>query len=193
MSSFYSEDELQAIGFESFGQRVQISRKASIYNPRRIRIGSNVRIDDFCILSSGEGGIRLGSYVHVAAYCQLVGRDAIILNDFSGLSARVSIFSSSDDYSGKSLTNPTVPPAYTGVKHGKVEFGRHTIVGAGAVVLPGVTCGDGVAIGSLSLVNRSCESFGIYAGTPARKLGERFRDLLALERQLLDDAAERGR
>jgi galactoside O-acetyltransferase len=97
----------------------------------------------------------------------------------------VSLYSSSDDYTGVHLTNPTVPPAYTGVKHADVRLGRHAIVGAGSVILPGVILGEGVAIGALSLVNRSCEPFGIFAGTPARRVGDRSRQLLEAEQRFL--------
>lgn len=182
--SFYATEELQTLGLASFGEDVRISRKASIYNPGRISLGSHVRIDDFCVLSAGEGGIEIGDYVHIAVYCSLIGAGNIKLNDFCNLSSRVSIYSSNDDYSGEHLTNPTIPDQFTGVTHADVLFGKHVIIGAGAVVLPGVCLEVGVAVGSLSLVSKNCAAFGIYSGIPARRIGERKRDLLELEKQL---------
>ena len=38
--------------------------------------------------------------------------------------------------------------------------------------------------GSMSLINRSTEPWGVYAGIPARRLKERKRDLLELEKKL---------
>lgn len=58
------------------------------------------------------------------------------------------------------------------------------IIGTGSVILPGVTLHEGVAIGALSLVNKNCEAFGIYAGTPARYIGDRKKELLMLEKDL---------
>src|SRR5262245_8011584 len=104
-----SQKEVAALGLGAVGRDVTISRLASFHGNERIAIGDHVRIDDFCILSAGAGGIRIGSYVHVAAYVLMVGAERISLEDFSGLSSRVAIYSSSDDYSGSSLTNPTVP------------------------------------------------------------------------------------
>lgn len=184
MNSHMTESELHSLGLASHGLNVFISRKASIYGAERIHLGNNVRIDDFSILSAGEGGIFLHDYVHVASHSILVGKERIEMCDFSGVSARVCIYSSSDDYSGAALTNPTVPPEFTAVKHAPVRLGRHAIVGAGTVILPGVTLGDGVAVGSLALVTRDCADFGIYAGVPARRIGDRGRQLLALEEQL---------
>lgn len=183
--SFLDAEELKALGLASYRKNVLISRKCSIYGASRIALGDNVRIDDFCVLSSGIGGIIIGSYIHIAVYSSLIGNGKIILNDFSGLSSRVSVYSSNEDYSGLHMTNPTVPDEFKGVIHKPVNIGRHAIIGAGSIVLPGVTISDGVAIGALSLVNRDCKAFGIYLGTPARRKGERKRDLLMFEAQFL--------
>lgn len=179
--------QLSSIGLGSYGNNVQISDKASIYGASRIHIGSNVRIDDFCVLAAGEGGIRIGNYVHIAVACSLIGASPITLEDFSGLSSRVAIYSSSDDYSGNSLTNPTVPNEFKSLNNAPVRLGRHVIVGSGSIVLPGVNIDNGCAIGALSLLTRDCTEFGIYAGNPARRIKDRSRKLLDLERKLLSE------
>lgn len=184
-----SQEAVEQMGFASVGENVQISVRASFYGVSRISIGSNVRIDDFCVLAAGVGGIELGKYVHVAVGSSLIGAGKITLSDFSGLSSRISIYSSSDDYSGATMTNPTVPNRYTGVKHADVFLGRHVIVGSGSVILPGVTLEEGVAVGALSLVTRNCTAFGIYAGNPARRISERKRNLLELEKIFLSGVA----
>lgn len=94
---FLTENQLAALRFKSLGNDVKISDKASIYNAKNISIGNNVRIDDFCILSAGEDGIEIGNNVHIACYCSLIGKGKIILENYSGLSSRVSIYSSNDD------------------------------------------------------------------------------------------------
>lgn len=184
-SSYYSEAELRALGLADFGERVRVSRKASLHGANRITLGSDVRIDDFCVFSAGDGGIRVGSFVHVAVFCSLIGRASIRLEDFANLSSRVSIYSSNDDYSGASMSNPTVPPEFTGVQHAEVVVGRHVIIGSGSVILPGAVLEDGVAVGALSLVRDRCLAFGVYAGVPVRRVKERKRDLLALEARML--------
>ncbi|CAN7356548.1 acyltransferase [Variovorax paradoxus] len=176
-----SREDIEALGFLSIGENLQISDRASFYGADRITLGSNVRIDDFCVLAAGAGGISVGDYVHIAVGAALIGAGKITLSDFSGLSSRVSIYSSSDDYSGAAMTNPTVPAEYTDVKHADVFLGRHVIIGSGSVVLPGIKLEDGVAVGALSLIQKNCTAFGIYAGNPARRISERKRDLLEIE------------
>src|SRR5258706_11098049 len=160
-SPYYTEPELRALGLAACGERVRISRKASIYGACRIAMGGDVRIEDFCVLSAGGGGIRMGWYIHIAVYCSLIGRGAIEIGDFSNFSSRISIYSSNDDYSGAAMTNPLVPEEFTGVQHAPVTIGRHVIVGSGAVILPGAVLEEGVAVGALSLVPALCEAFGV--------------------------------
>ena len=184
-TSFYSASELRAIGFKALGENVLISRKASIYGPGSISIGSNVRIDDFCVLSGGSG-LALGNFVHIASYCALFAGSGIVMRDFSGLSARVLIYSQSEDYSGNSLTNPTVPERYKPkFKKGKVVLEKHAIVGANSTILPGTVLAEGAAVGAHSLVTKNCEAWWIYFGIPAKKLRRRSKALLDLEKELL--------
>ena len=176
---------LERMGFATLGENVFISDRASIYNCANISLGNNVRIDDFCVLSAGEGGINIGNYVHIAVYSSLIGVGKITLSDFCNISSRVAIYSSSDDFSGNWMTNPMVSSEYTNVVHADVSIGRHAIIGTGSVVLPDVIIEDGVAVGALSLVKKRCETFGVYVGTPARKVAERNQDLLQLEHEFL--------
>ncbi len=185
-----TREEIERMGFAAVGANVSISDRASFYNCAGVSIGNHVRIDDFCVLSAGVGGINIGDHVHVAVYSLLIGSGRITLSDFCNISSRVAIYSSSDDYSGATMTNPTVPREYTGVVHADVFFGKHVIVGSGSVILPGLILEEGVAVGALSLVNRDCRAFGIYAGNPAQWVKERKRDLLELEQRFMSDKAK---
>lgn len=183
--AFLSDRQLNDMGFASLGDNVLISDKASIYGASRIKVGNNVRIDDFCVLSAGEGGIDIGNYIHIAVYSSLIGAGKIKISDYSNISSKVTIYSSNDDYSGEYMTNPMVPTTYTNVTHEDVILGKHVIIGSGSVVLPGVTLHEGVAIGALSMVTKNCEAFGVYTGTPAKIIKSRKRNLLNLEQELL--------
>lgn len=182
---YFDPNELKALGLKSVGEEVRISKSARIYHPERIEVGSNVRIDDFCLLSPGKEGIKLGNYVHISAYCGLVGKARIELKDFVGLSSRVYLYSSSDDYSGLSLTNPTVPTEYTDVESDTVMIGKHVILGTCVTVLPGVTIGSSSAIGAYSLVNNDVPEGVIAVGQPCVEIRKRDLKHLELEERLL--------
>lgn len=176
-----SQAEVASLGFAAVGDGVAISDRASFHNCANIRIGNHVRIDDFCVLSAGSGGIVIGNYIHLAVATSLIGAGRIALEDYCNISSRVAIYSSSDDYSGAWMTNPMVPAELTNVLHADVTLGRHVIVGAGSVILPGVVVEEGVAVGALSLIRENCAAFGVYAGIPAVRKGQRLRNLLEVE------------
>lgn len=186
-TSFYTEKELNNIGLKKYGKNVLISRNAVLYNPEKLEVGDNVRIDDFTTIS---GKVKLGDYIHIAQFCGLYGGDeGILMDDFSGLSSRVVIYATSNDYSGESLTNPMVPMKYKQAdKNQTVHLEKHAIVGTTSVILPGVTIGIGSSVGAMSLVTKSLEPWGIYAGSPAKKIKNRSKHLLELEKQLREEA-----
>lgn len=181
--AYLSEQALQAMGFAFLGRNVKVSDKASIYNSDQMRIGDNSRIDDFCVIS---GRIEMGRNVHIAPLCLVAGGEpGIVFGDFSGLAYGAKVFSQSDDYSGATLTNPTVPDKYKEELFSEVRIGRHSIIGTGSVICPGVVIGEGTAVGAMALVMSSTEAWTICAGVPARKIRDRKKTLLDLERDYL--------
>ncbi len=177
--------DIESIGFKSVGKNVLISDKSTIYNAKNIEIGDNVRIDDFCVISAGEGGIKIGNNVHIAVFCSLIGNGYINMNDFSGLSSRVSIYSSTDDYSGDFMTNPTINKEFTNVISGDVYIGKHVIIGSGSIVLPNVRINDYSSIGALSLVNKDINEFKVAVGIPAKEVKNRNKNIKNLEKEFL--------
>lgn len=185
LPGYYGDDELAEFGFRKLGRNVQIARNCTIIALENISIGSNVRIDGYTTISAAGGSLTVGSYIHIGGFCFLSAGSGLELDDFSGLSQGVRIYTKTDDYSGAALTNPTVPAKYLNVEGGPVRLGRHVIIGSGSVVLPNLTIGDGSSVGAMSLVTKSLPDWGVYFGTPARRLRERSKQLLEMEAELL--------
>lgn len=182
--SFLTQNELEKIGFRYLGNNVLISDKCSIYNAKNISIDDNTRIDDYCILSAGEDGIEIGKYVHIACFASLIGKSKITMKDYSGVSSRVSVYSSSDKYDGEWMTNPCLPSTVTNTIHKEVIIGKHVVIGSNSVVLPGVNLCDGSSVGAMSLVNKSIDTPSVYAGIPAKKIKDRKSNIFELEKTL---------
>jgi galactoside O-acetyltransferase len=185
-----SPEELTAAGFRSVGHNCQVSRFARFYGASAIVLGDCVRVDDFAIVSAKEEVI-LGDHVHIAPFCLLMGRSGIVMDSFSGLASRVAVYSESDDPSGRSLVNPTVPRRYKPRYHaGRVRIGRHCGVGTGSTLLPNAVLEEGAIIAAHSLLLSRARAWSIYSGIPARRRRERSRMVLELEASLLE--TERG-
>lgn len=186
---YFTEDELVRLGLSSAGRNVRVARNCIVIGIENMSIGDNVRIDGPTVLTASGGHIHIGSHVHIGGMCFLAGGGGIVMEEFSGLSQGVHIYSTSDDYSGAALTNPTVPQSYLNVKVAPVHLGRHVIVGSGSVILPGCRLGEGTSVGAMSLVTKTLKPWGVYFGTPARRLKARSKALLLLEDELRNSEA----
>ncbi|MCT7522603.1 transferase [Aliarcobacter cryaerophilus] len=188
MNGYYSIDELNNLGLKRVGKNVLISKKASLYGLESIEIDDNSKIDDFAIIS---GNVKIGKNVHIASSCRVAGGSSgIVFEDFSGLAYGVQVFTQTDDYSGKAMTNPTVPKEFKNVYEKNILIGKHTIVGTLSIIMPGVQLHEGTAIGAMSLVRKSTEPWSVYLGNPAKKIKNRSKDLIELERKYLDSISE---
>jgi galactoside O-acetyltransferase len=181
---YLSVEELLGIGMKKIGNNVLIARDAIFVGVENIEIGSNVRIDSNVTLAAASGFIRIGSYVHIGGTSHINCTGGVFIGDFVAISQGVKIYSASDDYTGENMTNPTVPGHLRNDQIAQIKIGSHSIVGSGSVILPGVNLAIGTAIGALSLVKTSTEEFTIYAGSPARKIGERSRNVEKLSAEL---------
>lgn len=59
-------------------------------------------------------------------------------------------------------------------RNGDIVVGNDVWLGRNAMVLNGVTIGDGCIIGAGAVVTRDCEPFGVYVGNPAKCVRMRF-------------------
>lgn len=185
-SKYLTEDDLKDFGFKSIGKNVKISSDARIYGQQNISIGNNVRIDDFVTLSAFTGYIHIGNFVYIARGCHLSGTMGIVLNDFCTLAANNIIYSASDDYSGEFLTGQTLPKEYIKYLGGEVNLGKHVIIGSSVTILGPCKIGEGCSIGAKSLVLKDLDEWGIYVGMPVKRLKDRKKTLLELEKKFLN-------
>jgi len=154
------------------GTNVKIFDQAVIINPNNLEIGENSHIDDFVFLNAGERTV-IGRNVHISAFTSIIGGGELIMEDFSGLSAGCRIITGSDDFSGNSLTNLTVPKEYRDITVGKIHIGKHVILGSNVVVMPNVTIGDGCIVSAGAVINKDLEPWSIYVGYNPKKVGSR--------------------
>lgn len=177
-NEYFSGGELAALNLASVGRHVFISREARICYPERLHIGNQVRIDAFSLLIA-KAPIVIGDNVHIGSSVTINASAEVRIGNFSGISAGTKIFTTDDDYGGDYLTGPTVEPELTNITTAPVRLAEHCIIGANSVILPGATLGEGVAVGSLSLVKGDLAEWGIYGGIPAKLLKPRSRTLLS--------------
>ena len=179
MSNLYTIDELLQLGIKIYGKNILISKYVNIYNPQNLILHDNIRIDDFTIISC-KGIIEIFNYVHISAHCFISSATKIEIGNYSAVSVGTKIFGGCDDFSGQFLSNPTIPNKYTNVKIGDIIIHNNVIIGSNSVIMPDIIINEGVAIGANSFINKNCESWKIYAGTPIKFIKDRKKDCLKL-------------
>lgn len=183
--AYFSQEELESFGFRHLGKEVKIKRNVGIYFPENLSIGDYSRIDDFCIITCHDKACEIGKHVHIASHCVLLAKSGFTFKDFCTLSPMITLVTNSDDYSGQKLTNSTVPRHLTGGKEGRITLEKHVIIGTQSVILPDLTIGEGSSVGAMSLVNKSLDAWGVYFGIPVKRLKDRKKDILELEKQVI--------
>ena len=166
------------------GRNAIIGKTVRIRYPELVSIGDDCIIDDFTYISTA---LELAAKVHVSAGCKIVGGRLarVTMGSYSTLAPNVVLAAGSDDYVA-GIATPLVPREAKGnLEVGVISIGRHSIVGAGTVVLPNVTFGEGACVGALSLMKQDLEPWFLYAGIPCRRIKARDREgILQLEREL---------
>ena len=151
-----------------------------------IRCGRGTWLDAGMHLDTSKGPIRIGSWCKI--HCMAIAGpidvgDRVLLNlgtDVSGREAkvvigddvlvapRVSIVASSHNYRVRER-----PIRSQGTSGADIVIGDDVWLCTNVVVLPGVTIGTGAVVGANSVVTRDCEPYGVYVGSPARRVGAR--------------------
>ena len=165
-NSFLSLAELEKVGFKEIGSNVKISKNAQFYGAEHLAVGSNVRIDDFVIISINASS-RIGSFVHLSPFCLITSQEGIEIEDYVTISSRVTIYGQSDDFSGGFITNPTNPIESRNVISARVIIETHAAIGTGATLLPTGKLRVGTVLGAMSLLKSDTEPWCIYSGIPA--------------------------
>jgi acetyltransferase-like isoleucine patch superfamily enzyme len=184
-SGYYKSDELKKFGFKKVGKNVSIAKNCTIVGLNNISFGNNIRIDSNVMIAASKGYLKMENYIHIGAGSFLGCGGGITFSNFSGLSQGVHIYSESADYSGQTLASPTIPKKYRSIVSAPVFLKKHSVVGSNSVIMPGVTIGEGTAVGALSFVHLTLDEWSVYFGSPAQKVNHRSNKVLSLEKKIV--------
>jgi len=155
--------------FKNIGKNVTIYPLAKVVYPENISIGDETVIDDFAFLYGVGKGIRIGNFCHITVHCIIQSGGLLEIGDFSGIGPRTTLLAASDDYRGGGFIGLKIfGEKYRNLSNKDVIMGKHVHVGAGSIILPGVTIGDGCSIGAGSLVTKDLPEWTICYGSPCK-------------------------
>lgn len=150
----------------------------TIYEPTlilkadKIHIADTSRVDSWVKIEGGEG-VTIGKYVHIASYCHLnIGGGTLVMDDYSAAASGAKIITGSNDIEGLSCS-AVAPAEMQIIKRSKVTIGKYAVLFVGAIVLPGVTLGEGAVLAAGGVATKNIPDWEIWGGIPARKMGTR--------------------
>ncbi len=176
----------------SCGRNVVFGQNVVLRHPHKIHIGSNVVIDDHCLLDAkgaANHGIRIGDRVFVGRNTILSCKDGDIeIADGANLGFNCEVFSASRVRIGRNVlmaaysyviggdhdfSNPATAVLDQPRSSAGVSVGDGVWMGAGAKLLDGVNVGEHAVIGAGAVVRDDVPDRAIAVGVPARVIGQR--------------------
>ena len=162
--------------FRRFGEHVDWFGPIIALRPDRIHVGDRVRVDSWVKLEGGQS-LVIGTHVHIASFCHInIGGGEVSLGPYSAYASGAKIIAGSNQPGGQSMS-AAAPKVMQRVERSYVRVGAFAFVGAGAILMPGVIVGEHAVIGAGAVVttDTGVPMGEVWAGVPARKVGERDR------------------
>jgi galactoside O-acetyltransferase len=120
------------------GKSVCLRMPVTVYHPESLSFGDQVDIGEFVVIRA-SGGVTIGSRVLVAAHAVISSRQ-----------------------------HPTALPRWSVTEDAPIAIEDDVWIGAGAIVLPGVTIGRGAVIAAGAVVTADVAPHTMVGGVPAR-------------------------
>jgi maltose O-acetyltransferase len=136
--------------------RLMIVKLSGVIIGKNTRINMGVRLYD-------PNNIVIGEDCVVGEGVVLDGRDKLIIGDHVDIASEVMIYNSQHDINSDKFEAVSSP----------VAVGDYVFIGPRAILLPGVTVGEGAVIAAGAVVTKDVEPYTIVGGVPAKPIGER--------------------
>ena len=125
----------------SAGPVVRLRMPVTIYDPESLRVGDQVDVGEFTHIRA-SGGVTIGNRVLIASHVVITSR-----------------------------AHPIALPRWGVALDESVTIEDDVWIGAGAIILPGVTIGRGAIVAAGAVVTRTVAAMTVVAGVPAAAIG----------------------
>lgn len=112
-------------------------------------------------------GLKLADGVAIGWFAELDARGGITVDHDTNISSHVKLITGSHDLDDSDFTADFRP----------ITIGHHCWVGTGAIILQGVTIGDGAVIAAGAVVTKDVPPYEVWGGVPAKHIRNRGKDL----------------
>ena len=156
---------------KSCGEGVKLNQFAKIVKPEVVELGDHCRICDFGFIYGGTG-VKIGKYTDFQPHTTIWGGGECVIGDRVSTGPGTTFLTATYSYAPGMKMVDGLGDGNTKTLGGKCEIGNDVYIGANCVIMP-VKIGEGAVVGAGSFVNKDLEPWGVYVGSPARKIAER--------------------
>jgi len=145
------------------GRGCKIQSDASVDATRSpgVRFGDKVEINRFAYVQGGNGGVRVANRVRVNNFAIINGSGGVDIGDDTLIGPGVQIISYQHRYAlGATIQSQPVDAR-------PIRIGRDVWLGANAIILAGVSIGDGAVVAAGAVVREDVPAYTVVAGVPA--------------------------
>lgn len=132
----------------------------------KITIGPHTSIHRLCRFYA-PSRVTIGAHTVINREVLLDGRSGLTIGDNVSISEGAVILTLEHDPNSPTFENRGVP----------VIIYNRVFIGMQALILPGITIGEGAVVAARAVVTHDVTPYAIVAGVPARPIGERSREL----------------
>jgi len=145
------------------GRGCKIHADASVDASRSagVRFGDKVTLNRYAYVQGGDGGVRLGDRVEVNNFSIVNGTGGVDIGDDTLIGPGVRIIS----YQHRHARGATIHSQPVDAR--PIRIGRDVWLGANAIILAGVTIGDGAVVAAGAVVREDVPPYAVVAGVPA--------------------------
>jgi acetyltransferase-like isoleucine patch superfamily enzyme len=170
-----------------------VGKKVQILSSKKIICGRNLILEDYCYINAlskqgiiigdnvsigrnsiiectgvirelGEG-LKIGNNVGISPNAFIAVRGSVEIGDNTIFGPGVSIHAENHNFH-----HITIPIRLQGATRKGIKIGQDCWIGSKAIILDGVTIGNGVIVAAGAVVNKDVPDYAIVGGVPARVL-----------------------
>lgn len=154
------------------GEGVSLMPLAKIANPGVVELEDFCRIRDFVFIWGGQG-VKIGKYTDVQPHVVVWGGGELVVGDQVSIGPGSVLLTAVYSHKEGLKMVDGLGEGTANALYGKLVIGDDVYIGANCTLMPDIIIGEGAVLGAGSFINTDAEPWGIYVGSPAKKIGTR--------------------
>jgi galactoside O-acetyltransferase len=154
------------------GKEVRLMPLAKIANAQVVELDDFCRVRDFVFMWGGQG-VKIGKYCDIQPHVVVWGGGTLEIQDRVSVGPGTVLLTAVYSFEPGMRMVDGLGEGMSKALYGKLTIESDVYIGANCSIMPNIVIGEAAVVGAGSFVNKDCEPYGIYVGSPAKKIATR--------------------